>query len=68
LKRNGHLTRASSCHRGRYLRAKGTGRWRIRIRGALPAGRWEIRARARDRAHNRERGRTRRNTKRFRIH
>jgi hypothetical protein len=68
LKRNGRLTRATSCHRGRYLRAKGTGHWRIRIRGKLPAGRWEIRARARDRAHNRERGRTRRNTKRFRIH
>jgi hypothetical protein len=67
LRRNGRLGRASSCHRGRYLRARGGGRWRIRIRGRLPAGRYEIRARARDAAGNRERGRTHANSRRFRV-
>jgi hypothetical protein len=67
LRRNGRLGRRSSCHRGQYLRARGARRWRIRIRAQLPAGRYEIRARARDRAGNRERGRTRANSRKFRI-
>jgi hypothetical protein len=67
LKRNGRLGGRASCHRGRYLRARGAGRWRFRIRGRLPAGRYEIRARARDRAGNRERGRTRANSRKFRV-
>jgi hypothetical protein len=67
LRRNGRLGRASSCHRGKYLRARGARRWRLKIRARLPAGRYEIRARARDRAGNRERGRTRANSRKFRI-
>jgi hypothetical protein len=50
-----------------YLRARGAGRWKISIRGHLPAGRYEIRARALDTARNRERGRTRANSRKFRI-
>ena len=67
LKKNGRFTRVTSCHKGRYLRARGAARWRFKLRHRLPAGRYEIRARARDRAGNRERGRTRANSKRFRI-
>jgi hypothetical protein len=67
LKPNGRLGRASSCHRGQYLRARGAERWRFKIRARLPRGRYEIRARARDMAGNRERGRTRVNSRRFRI-
>ncbi len=67
LSRKGRLGRASSCHRGHYLRARGRGRWRLKVHGRLPAGRYEIRARARDTARNRERGRTRANSRKFRI-
>jgi hypothetical protein len=67
LRRDGRLGRASSCHRGKYLRARGARRWRLKVRARLPAGRYEIRARARDRAGNRERGRTRANSRKFRI-
>jgi hypothetical protein len=67
LRRNGRLGGRSSCHRGQYLRARGARRWRIRIRGRLAPGRYEIRARARDAAGNRERGRTRANSRKFRI-
>jgi hypothetical protein len=67
LRRGGRFGRKSSCHKGKYLRARGAGRWKISIRGDLPPGRYEIRARARDRAGNRERGRTRANSRRFRV-
>jgi hypothetical protein len=67
LRSNGRLGGRASCHRGQYLRARGTARWRFKIRGSLPPGRYEIRARARDRAGNRERGRTRANSRKFRI-
>jgi hypothetical protein len=65
LRRNGRLGRPASCHRGQYLRARGAARWRFNISGRLPPGRYEIRAR--DRAGNRERGRTSANSHRFRI-
>jgi hypothetical protein len=64
VKRNGRLGPVGRCHhpRGHFFRARGRNRWHFSKRVHLPAGRYVVRARAIDRAHNKERRRTKRNT------
>jgi beta-galactosidase len=65
--RRGRLTRARPCRRSVLLRARGTRRWRLRVRRArIPRGVYRVTARGRDGAGNLER-RSRRNTARVRI-
>ena len=61
LRRNGRLTRARSCRRPVYLKARGKRRWKLRKRAALPAGRYLVRVRGVDAAGNRERRARKRN-------
>jgi hypothetical protein len=44
--RRGRLGAARSCRRARWLRARGTTAWRLRLPRALPAGRYLLRIRA----------------------
>lgn len=48
----GRLGRAQSCARRRYLRARGTSHWTLRLRRRLPRGRYVAAIRARDAAGN----------------
>jgi hypothetical protein len=61
LRRNGRFTKARSCRRAVYLKARGKRRWRLRKRVSLPAGTYVIRVRSVDRAGNRERRTRKRN-------
>ena len=72
LKRNGRLGRPVSCKRPRWIRARGTAHWRLRMRVRLPRGRYTARSRGYDRAGNgevelRKRGRRNRNFVAFRV-
>ncbi len=61
LQANGSFARAvTSCKRTRYVTAKGTSRWSLRV-GRLPAGRYKVWVRAVDRGGNVERKRFPRN-------
>lgn len=58
LKRSGRLgRRAKSCSRPRYLQAKGTTKWRGRVRRSLPRGPYIVFARATDNSGNTSRPR-----------
>ncbi|MGZ3441199.1 MAG: hypothetical protein ACXVDD_16880, partial [Polyangia bacterium] len=48
----GKLGPAPSCSHRRYLRARGTAHWRLRLRHRLPRGRYVAVVRARDAAGN----------------
>jgi hypothetical protein len=61
LRRTGRFTKARSCRRAVYLKAKGTRRWRFSKRANLPAGTYVVRVRAVNRAGNRERRTRKRN-------
>jgi hypothetical protein len=52
LNTRGRLTRPRSCSRPRWLRARGTDRWRYDRRTRLPGGTYLVLTRARDRAGN----------------
>lgn len=67
LLRSGSFTRARSCRRPKYLRAKGTASWSLSLPRALPDGRYRLWTRALDSHGNTERARTRRNLRHFRI-
>lgn len=49
LARSGRLGPQRPCLPARYLRARGTHRWTLRVHGALPRGRYVVRVRAIDR-------------------
>jgi hypothetical protein len=49
---SGRLGRAQSCSHRRYLRARGTSHWSLRLRHRLPRGRYVAVIRARDAAGN----------------
>jgi hypothetical protein len=55
---HGKLGRARACSRPVYLRARGTGSWRLRLDGTFPAGEYRVTVRARDGAGNSERAKT----------
>jgi hypothetical protein len=57
LKQNGRLGRPVSCARPRYVRARGTAHWRLRIRARLPRGTYSAQSMGVDAAGNRETGR-----------
>ncbi len=48
LKRNGHFSKKVSCRHPRYIRARGTKRWRFTSRRALHRGTYTLRVRAVD--------------------
>jgi hypothetical protein len=54
LERNGGLSRARSCRRPIEFLARGTSHWSLRLRIAVPPGRYVIRSDAVDRLHHRE--------------
>jgi len=58
LSRRGTLGRARSCAKPVYLRAKGTRRWSLRLKGRFAAGTYRVSVRSRDAAGNTERART----------
>ena len=66
LTRRRGLTRRRSCRSPVFMRARGTGSWRLRVRRRLPRGRYRAVALALDAAGNRERPRAR-NKVSFRI-
>jgi hypothetical protein len=49
---NGKLGKARRCTKPVFLRAKGASSWKLRLRRALPPGRYTVRVRARDRVGN----------------
>jgi hypothetical protein len=61
LRRNGRFTGLRRCSRPGWVRARGTTRFSLRRRAALPAGVYEIRVRGVDTAGNAERRAGRRN-------
>ena len=61
LRRNGRFTKPRRCKRARYLKARGTRRWKLRKRAKLPAGKYVVRVRGIDAAGNRERRARKRN-------
>jgi hypothetical protein len=68
LRKNGRLGKTTSCKRkARLFTAKGTTRWRFRIRGPLPTGRYEALVLAKDNLGNTERRTKHRNFRHFRI-
>jgi hypothetical protein len=67
LNRKGRLQRARNCRRPTLLRARGTRRWRFRIRARLPRGTYRAVARGVDASENKERPAKPRNQVRFRI-
>lgn len=58
LGRRGTFGRARACSEPVYLRAQGTKRWRLQLRGSFPPGSYRVSRRARDGAGNRERVKT----------
>jgi len=58
LSRRGTLGRARSCAKPVYLRAKGTTRWSLSLKGRFVAGPYRVSVRARDTAGNSERVKT----------
>ena len=54
LRRSGKFGPKRRCVKHRYIPAAGLNRWRLRIRGRMPAGRYVATARARDRQDNLE--------------
>jgi hypothetical protein len=54
LERSGKLSRPRSCRRPIEFLARGTGRWRLRLRMAVPRGRYVIRSVAVDRLRHRQ--------------
>jgi hypothetical protein len=66
LRANGKFTKARSCSKRVWLRARGTTSWTLTVKRRLPVGFYKVWARSVDRAFNRE-GITRRNTRTFRI-
>jgi hypothetical protein len=54
------LTRKGACKRPRWLSAKGTGHWSLRLPKRMPAGRYQVLTRAVDSAGNVERAHARR--------
>jgi hypothetical protein len=63
---SGTLRAAGSCHRPIFLTARGTGRWSFTAPRALPAGQYQVGARAVDTLREVERA-ARRNVARFRV-
>ncbi len=57
LTRHGCLSRPGRCGPTRWMRARGTGHWRLPIPRSLPAGRYRLHRRAIDAAGNAERTR-----------
>ena len=51
---NGKLTKARSCKKPVFLRAKGTSTWSLSLKRKLPRGKYTIQVRARDAAGNRQ--------------
>ena len=51
---NGKLTKARSCKKPVFVRAKGTNRWSLSLKRKLPRGKYTIQVRARDAAGNRQ--------------
>jgi len=60
LTRRGHLSRAGSCAKRRWLDVKGTSRWSFRLPRRLPDGAYQVRTRALDLAGNLQKSRSRR--------
>ncbi|MDP8968818.1 MAG: hypothetical protein M3N04_09480 [Actinomycetota bacterium] len=54
----GTFGKARACSKPVYLRAKGTKRWRLELKGTFPAGTYRVSVRATDAAGNRERVKT----------
>lgn len=68
LTRSGRLSKAKSCKsRLRYFTARGTTKWRFRVRGPLPNGRYVAYVRGRDNLGNTERLTRHRNFRHFRL-
>jgi hypothetical protein len=67
LKANGRFARRGSCHKHRYLRARGTKTWRFTSKRRVPAGIYRIRVKSVDAAGNRERLHKKTNTRRIRV-
>jgi hypothetical protein len=67
LTRKGKLQRARNCRRPTLLKARGTRRWRFKLRARLPRGTYRTVARGVDASENKERPAKRRNQVRFRI-
>ena len=54
VKANGKLTKARSCKKPVFVRAKGTSNWSLSLKRKLPRGKYTIQVRARDAAGNRQ--------------
>jgi hypothetical protein len=68
LQKNGRLGKTTSCkRRPRLFTARGTTRWRFRVRGPLPAGRYLALVVAKDNLGNTERRSAHRNFRHFRM-
>jgi hypothetical protein len=67
LSPKGRLEPARSCARPTLIPAKGTRRWSVRLRAALPAGTYEVVARGIDASQNMERRRPGKNVVRFTV-
>jgi hypothetical protein len=68
LTKKGTLSKAKSCKaKPRYFTAKGTSKWRFKVKGPLPAGKYLGLVRARDNLGNAERQSSHRNFRHFRI-
>jgi dienelactone hydrolase len=67
LQKNGRLTGYRSCRRTVRLRARGTSKWRVSVKGRLPRGRYQANVRGIDSNRNLERPRRRGNTIYFRV-
>jgi hypothetical protein len=67
LQKNGRLTGFRSCRRTVRLRARGTAKWSVSVKGKLPRGRYQANVRGVDASKNFERPRRRGNTIYFRV-
>lgn len=68
LTKKGKLSKAKSCKaKPRYFTAKGTSKWRFKVKGPLPAGKYLALVRARDNLGNAERQSSHRNFRHFRL-
>src|SRR5205823_2076527 len=72
LKPNGRLGQVVSCRHPRYVRTRGTARWRLRLRARLPRGTYSAQSMGVDAAGNgetkrRKRGRRSRNFVTFKM-
>ena len=67
LRRNGRFSKARSCKRTSYLKARGTTRWSFRVRTRFPKGRYKLYIRATDARKNVERKSGKRTLRRVRV-